>query len=62
MAAPGQNPRPSLALGGDGCSPVSGRHKPDFQRNSALIDKNDRVGSSLVRYFEGTAISDRRMG
>src|SRR6266852_4369462 len=37
---------------------VSGRQKPDFQMNSASIDKKKgRVGSPLVRYFEGTAIS-----
>jgi hypothetical protein len=35
---------------------VSGRQKPDFQRNSATIDKNDRVGSPLVRNFEGAAL------
>jgi hypothetical protein len=53
----GQNEPPSLAPGGDGCSPVSGRQKPDLQRNSTAIHKNDRVGSPLVRYFEGTAMS-----
>jgi hypothetical protein len=53
----GQNPLPSFVLGSDGCSSVSGRQNPDFQKNSASIDKNDRVGSLLVGYFDGTAIS-----
>jgi hypothetical protein len=31
--------------------------KSDFQKNSAPIDENDRVGSPLVLYFEVAAIS-----
>jgi hypothetical protein len=45
--------------GGDGCSPISGHQKldSDFLKNSAAIDKNDRVGIRLVRYFAVAAIS-----
>jgi hypothetical protein len=59
MAGSGQKQPPSFVPGGDGCSSVSGRQKSDFQKNSAAIDKNDRVGRPLVRYFEGAAISAR---
>jgi hypothetical protein len=52
MAGSGQKQPPSFVPGGDGCSSVSGRQKSDFQKNSAAIDKNDRVGGPLVRYFE----------
>jgi hypothetical protein len=53
----GQFLPPSFVPGGDWCSSVSGRQKSDFQKNSASIDKNGRVGSSLVRYFGRAAIS-----
>jgi hypothetical protein len=51
LIAPGIG-RPSLAPIGDRCSSVSGRQKSAFQKNSASIDKNGRVGSPPVRFEE----------
>jgi hypothetical protein len=42
---------------GDKCSSVSWRQKSDFQKNSAAINKNDRVGGALARYFGVAATS-----
>jgi hypothetical protein len=48
---------PSFVVGGGGCSSVSGRQKTRFSEKPASIDKNDRVGKPLVRYFEVAATS-----
>jgi hypothetical protein len=58
--ASGQFLPPSFVSGGDRYSSVSRRQKSDSRKNSASIDKNDRVGSPLARYFEGAATVRQR--